>query len=138
MTIAWISTAPDLAFAATTALKVKLSAGIVHKENKLWSHCNWNTSPGLSIVILLGTLSDILGRHMLGSSIWGVMRCWRNVPVMAQRIPMSTATVSTKVLLILVVVRSSSHHLVESTSACFLQTRNQLQPSAHLDKILCC
>jgi hypothetical protein len=138
MTIAWISTTTDLAFAAATALKVKLSVGIEHKENKLGPHCNRNTSPGLSIVILLGTLSDILRRHMLGSSIRGVMRCWRKVMVMAQRISMSTAAVSTEVLLILVIVRSSSYHLVESTSACFWQNRNQLQPSAHLDKIMRC
>ena len=94
--------------------------GITRKESELRTHCDWNASPGLSIAIMLGTLSGILRRYMLGSSIGSMMRCWRNIPVVAQRIAMSTAAVPAEVLLIFVIVGSSSYHLVESTSAYFL------------------
>ena len=60
---------------------------------------------------------------MLVSSIWTMKRCRGKVPVMAQRIAMAMAAVSAIRLLIIVVVGSSSHHLVESTSAYFLQLK---------------
>lgn len=78
------------------------------------TYCDWNTSPGLSVRILLGTLSvlRIVGGHML-ASIWGMVMCWRWFSVMTQRISMSTAAVSSSELFILVVVGSPGYHLVE-------------------------
>jgi hypothetical protein len=43
-----------------------------------------------------------------------VVRCWMQLPVMTERIAMSTAAIPAERLLIVVKVCTSSHHLVES------------------------